>query len=270
MVQVLLPKTRGSGMAGGCLILVALAAVSFAQTDSSEMRAGIAAYEAAMYERAIGHFEKALQLNPNYTEAHLYLATAYAQMYIPGADSSENLGFAEKSLAEFKRVLESDLSPPQRIQVVRSLASLNFGMKHFDLARDFFQQVVQLDPDDAEAYYSLAVIDWMQAYQPRMELRASMGLKPTDQMQSASGCTLLRSLNQQKVEDGIHNLQKALDIRCDYDDAMAYMNLLYREKAEYECDDPAAREADLKVADEWVDRTMAAKRAKAEKAAVGH
>jgi hypothetical protein len=56
-------------------------------------------------------------------------------------------------------------------------------------------------------------------------------------------------------------------LRPDYDDAMAYLNLMYREKADVECDDPAQRAADLKTADEWVDKTMAAKRAKAEKQA---
>ena len=60
-------------------------------------------------------------------------------------------------------------------------------------------------------------------------------------------------------------LQKALELRPDYDDAMAYLNLMYREKGDLECDDPAARAADLKTADEWVDKTMATKKIKAEK-----
>ncbi len=60
-------------------------------------------------------------------------------------------------------------------------------------------------------------------------------------------------------------LKKALQLRPDYDDAMAYLNLMYREKGDLECDDPAARAADLKTADEWVDKTMATKKAKAEK-----
>ena len=67
------------------------------------------------------------------------------------------------------------------------------------------------------------------------------------------------------MQDGIDSLNKALQLRPDYDDAMAYMNLLYREKADYECGDAAARSADLKTADEWVDKTMAVKKAKAEK-----
>jgi hypothetical protein len=40
---------------------------------------------------------------------------------------------------------------------------------------------------------------------------------------------------------------------------------MYREKADLECDDPAARRRDLKIADEWVNRTLATKKAKAEK-----
>ena len=68
-----------------------------------------------------------------------------------------------------------------------------------------------------------------------------------------------------EVEDGIQNLQKALQLRPDYDDAMAYLNLMYRQRAEYECEDADARKADLKTADDWVDKTMATKKAKAEK-----
>jgi hypothetical protein len=46
---------------------------------------------------------------------------------------------------------------------------------------------------------------------------------------------------------------------------MAYMNLMYREKADVECDDLAARAEDLKTADSWVDKTLATKKAKSEK-----
>ena len=56
-------------------------------------------------------------------------------------------------------------------------------------------------------------------------------------------------------------------LRPDYDDAMAYLNLMYREKADVECDDLAARADDLKTADHWVDETLRVKKAKAEKAA---
>jgi hypothetical protein len=116
----------------------------------------------------------------------------------------------------------------------------------------------------------VGVIDWTQTYQPRMEARAKLGMKPDEQLspkdknQKAS-CAELKQKNWANIQDGIDALNKALQLRPDYDDAMAYMNLMYREKADVECDDLAARAADLKTADEWVDKTMATKKAKAEK-----
>ena len=105
----------------------------------------------------------------------------------------------------------------------------------------------------------------MEAYQPDQKARMELGLKPTDELKDKKACAQLKDENAQKVEDGIQNLDKALKLRPDYDDAMAYLNLLYRQRAEYECDNPEARQADLKMADDWVDKTMATKKAKAEK-----
>jgi tetratricopeptide (TPR) repeat protein len=127
--------------------------------------------------------------------------------------------------------------------------------------------VTELDPNDPEPYYSIAVIDWTETYQPRMEERAKLGLKPQDPLKDKKVCEKLRATNQEKVAEGIQMLDKALQLRPDYDDAMAYLNLMYREKADIECTDEAARAADLKTADEWVDKTMATKKIKAEKAA---
>jgi hypothetical protein len=92
-------------------------------------------------------------------------------------------------------------------------------------------------------------------------------MKPDDSLPAKDKkvCATMRESNTANVQEGIDNLNKALQLRPDYDDAMAYMNLMYRERADIECDDPAARSADLKTADEWVDKTMATKKAKAEK-----
>jgi len=44
---------------------------------------------------------------------------------------------------------------------------------------------------------------------------------------------------------------------------------MYRERADYECSDAGAREADLKTADGWVEKTLATKRAKAKRHEMG-
>ena len=123
------------------------------------------------------------------------------------------------------------------------------------------------DPNDPEVYYSIGVIDWTETYQPRMEEKAKLGLKPDEAIKDKKVCEDLKAKNTASVDDGMAMLQKAIDLRPDYDDAMAYLNLMWREKADIECGDDQARSEDLKKADEWVKRTMATKAAKAEKAA---
>ncbi len=58
----------------------------------------------------------------------------------------------------------------------------------------------------------------------------------------------------------------ALELRTDYDDAMAYMNLLFRRRGDLQCGDESSRQADMKTADDWVNKTLAVKKAKADKA----
>ena len=41
--------------------------------------------------------------------------------------------------------------------------------------RSIYKKASELDPNDPEPYYSIAVIDWTQTYQPRMEERAEAG-----------------------------------------------------------------------------------------------
>jgi tetratricopeptide (TPR) repeat protein len=229
-----------------------------------QLNKGVQSYKNAKYEDAIAHFQRAVALDPKLLNARLYLATAYAQQYIPGAETPENNRMGQQAIEEYKKVLQMD---PKNINSVKGIASLYFNMKKFDQAKEYHDKAKQLDPNDPEEYYSIAVIDWTQSYAPRQEARASLGLKADEPLKDKKVCESLRDKNEAKVEDGIQNLDKALKLRPDYDDAMAYMNLLYREKADLECGNPGARAADLKTADDWVDKTMATKKMKAEKLA---
>jgi len=235
-----------------------------------QLNKGVGSYKNAKYEEAISHFQQAVELDPSLLNARLYLATAYAQQYIPGADTPDNNRNAEQAIDQFKQVLDKKPGRDQEITSLKGIASLYFNMKKLDQAKEYHKKVAELDPNDPETYYSIGVIDWTEAYQPRMEERAKLGLKPDQALNvkdkdQRKVCDTLSAKNADTVKDGIDNLNKALQLRPDYDDAMAYMNLMYREKADIECEDPAARAQDLKTADEWVDKTMATKKAKAEK-----
>jgi tetratricopeptide (TPR) repeat protein len=264
-------KTSGRVLTILAVVLALISAVGCSKLRArDQLNKGVQSYKNAKYENAIEHFKNAVDLDPTLINARLYLATAYAQQYIPGADSPDNNRYAEQAIDVFKQVLELHPAKESQVHSLKGIASLYFNMKKFDQGKEYYQKVAELDPNDPEVYYSIAVIDWTQAYQRRMEERAKLGLKPTDDLKDKKDCTeLLKSVkdaNQPQVEDGIAKLQKAIELRPDYDDAMAYLNLLYREEADLQCDNPDARKADLKNADDWVDKTMATKKEKAEKA----
>jgi tetratricopeptide (TPR) repeat protein len=247
-------------LALGCLVLSTAGCDKLKARDS--LNKGVQAYKNAKYEEAIDKFQNAVALDPSLINARLYLATAYAQQYIPGADAPDNNKMAEQAIDQYKEVLKRD---PKNINSVKGIAYLYLQMKKFDDAKEYYRKAVTVDPNDPEPYYSVGVIDWTEAYQPRMEERAKLGLKPEDPLKDKKVCASLKEKSAANIQDGIDNLDKALKLRPDYDDAMAYMNLMYRERADIQCEDPAARAADLKTADEWVDKTMATKKAKAEK-----
>ena len=250
------------------LALVALGLTLLATAGCDKLRArdqlnkGVQAYKSAKYEEAIGHFQQAVSLDPSLLNARLYLATAFAQQYIPGVDAEDNNRMGQQAIDQYKSVLEHD---PKNVNSVKGIAYLQLQMKKFDDAKTYYRKAMEMDPNDPEPYYSVAVIDWTQAYQPRMEERAKLGLRPEERLKDKKVCQSLRDAHQDVVSDGISMLTKAIELRPDYDDAMAYLNLMYREKADLECDDAAAYTADIKSADDWVDKTMATKKAKLEK-----
>ena len=241
---------------------------AFAQTPTAadEVRAGAIAYKFSDYAGAAEHFKTALDINPDFTEARLYLATAYAQQYVPGDNAEANVAMAQQAIDQFKLVLNDDPSEEERYKSVVPIASLSFNLKRLDDAREYYGKAIELKPGEARNYFMLGLIDWTDASRLRAQEKSELGLSESAMISKPEACAALRARNQVNVEAGIQRLQKALELQPGYGDAMGYMNLLYRERAEYECDDPEARKADLKAADEWVDKAIAAKNANAGKA----
>jgi tetratricopeptide (TPR) repeat protein len=235
-----------------------------------QLNKGVTAYKNAKYEEAIDHFQQSVALDPTLINAKMYLATAYAQQYIPGADTPDNNKMAEEAIKQYQSVLDMKPARDQKVNSAKGIAYLYLNMKRFDDAKKYYRMAADVDPNDPEPYYSVGVIDWTACYQPRMEERAKLGLKPDENLNSKNKdqkkvCEELKVKNMPSITEGIESLNKAIQLRPDYDDAMAYLNLMYREKADVECDDLNARQEDLKTADHWVDQTLITKKAKAEK-----
>ena len=263
------------------LNLITLAAIMLALVPSlgcnklrarDQLNKGVESYKNNHYEQAIYHFQQAVQLDPGLINARMYLATAFVSQYIPGVDSPDNLRTAQQAIDEYQRVIDANPSRDQKVNAAKGIAYLYLNEKKWDDAKKYYRMASELDPNDPEPYYSVGVIDWTAAYQPRMEKRAALGMKPEENLNPKDKdqkkvCGELKTKNTPYIQEGIDSLNKAIQIRPDYDDAMAYLNLMYREKGDVECDDLAGRAEDLKTADHWVDETLRVKKAKAEKAA---
>lgn len=253
----------------GLLVLVGTGCDKLKSRD--QLNKGVQAYKNAKYAEAIDNFKSAIALDPGNPNARLYLATAYMTQWIPGADSPENKQLAEQAKKEFSEVLSKD--PNDKIALA-SLASLAYNQAGtlqgdaknamLDEAKDWNQKLIQADPQNKEAYYSLGVIAWSKWYPAIGKARADLGMKPEDPgpLKDKKLREELKTQYGAIIDDGINSLQKALQVDPEYDDAMAYLNLLIREKADL-ADSPEQYKEQIKVADDWVQKALETKKKKA-------
>ncbi|MDE3110204.1 MAG: hypothetical protein KGL02_09705 [Acidobacteriota bacterium] len=238
-----------------------------------QLNKGVQAYKNAQFDAAIEDFKNAQELDPTLTNAKLYLAAAYASQYIPGAPSPENLRNAQSAIAVYKEILQND---PNNLSAIDGIGSLlyNMGTTPFDEsklndAKSYHEKHVQISPNDPEPYYWVGVIDWALSYRANRDMRDEYNRTANAKRQIKENDPLpdkLRSQFSDKysqiVDEGIGDLEKSITLKPDYDDAMAYLNLMYRQKADMETS-KEAREDDLKKADELVEQVKAIKQKKA-------
>src|SRR5690349_21519683 len=222
--------------------LAALLVVAFAASGCNKLKArdllnkGVTAFKNGQSDAAIEYFKQAKEADPELLNARLYLATAYASLYIPGAPSQENMARGNQAVAEFKEVLDKDAN---NISAIDGIGSILFQMggqpydpKKFEESKTYHLKHIQLKPDDPEPYYWIAVIDWTLAYRANGEMRleynknnARKQVRDTDPLPPALRTKYVADYGP-LVEEGITDLQKAISLRPDYDDAMSYLNLL--------------------------------------------
>jgi tetratricopeptide (TPR) repeat protein len=242
-----------------------LCTMSFLSTGCNKLKArdqlnkGVNSFKTARYEEAVDHFQQAVALDPKLSMARLYLATAYSQQVIPNLQTPDNLKNAQLAIQNFQSVLVND---PNNVNALKGIAALYLNIGNFDQAKAYQNKVIAVDPNDASAYYTIGVIDWTLAFKNAIPVRQSFGLHDNgDPIKDKKACADLAEKNTPLIQEGLDSLTKATQLKANYDDAMAYINLLYRRKAETECGDEDARKADLATADQWVQKAMAARKA---------
>src|SRR5438094_6511337 len=109
-------------------MLAFLAILALASTSCQKLQArdnlnkGVRAFRDAHYDNAVKYFQQAVQLDPDLTTAEIYLATAYAQQFVPNGRGEENKKNAEMAIQTFENVLRRDSN---NVNAIAGLASVH-------------------------------------------------------------------------------------------------------------------------------------------------
>jgi len=251
----------------GLLAGLTLAAAGCTKLEArDQLNRGVTAFKSASFNEAIGHFQKAIELDPTLVNAKIYLATAYQSQFIPGAPTPDNMRMAQQALAEYQKVLDQD---PNNANAVVGMARLNYDMGDLNQAQSDYQRALTISPSDPNAYYTLGAIAYQKTHKGILAARqaagvtdvtaAMVGKKATAATKKA--CKELSASDGAIIDDGITQLKKAIELRPTYDDAMTYLNLLYRDKGDLTCGDATQRAADIEIADNYAARGLAERKA---------
>jgi tetratricopeptide (TPR) repeat protein len=251
------------------LVFSGLTALAILSTGCDKLKSrdnlnkGVQAYKNSRFPEAVTFFQNAVQLEPTNKNTHQYLAIAFMSQYIPGAESPENVHMVENAYREFQEVLKLD---PKDETATAYIAKLYFDQKKMDEAVEWNKKLIAINPQNKEAYYTLGVIAWTQWLKPDREARNKLKMQPEDPgpLKDKKLRDELKVKYRPLLDEGIANTQKALDIDKEYDDAMAYMNLLIRYRADLD-ETPEQYTKDIEEANAWVQKTLATKKMKAER-----
>ncbi len=185
---------------------------------------GVTAYKEEDYETAVKHFSAAAELDPELLTAKLYIAHAHRAQWIPGIPAASNTAKARQAIQSFENVLADD---PANINALASIAGIYDGLDESDNAKEWYRKRIEVEPDNPEPYYGIGAIN--QRLSQRLTGQDGINVENLTEEELAQA--------QQYTDEGVKELEKALEIDPEYANAVEYLNLIYREKAYLSVDD---------------------------------
>jgi Tetratricopeptide repeat len=234
------------------LTFISLAPLCHSQSLSiqEDLKAGISAYDKSAYDEAISHLSRVVSLDSRQIEAHFYLAMSYDQKFVPNAETEyDNTYWLRRALNEYQQVLALD---PEHKGALLRIAYIFFVESRDDESEQYYRKVLEIDQEDPEAMYLLAIIDFKKAYRARIEERSELKLPRKTPFIDSATCYSVRGKNLANVQEGIELLERSLEFTKNGKyDVQIYLSLFYVERADIQCQDQQAYGADLRVAEKW-------------------
>jgi tetratricopeptide (TPR) repeat protein len=275
-----MPRARQRAAIAAILLLAALAFPGCNKLKSKqEIKKGNDFLKAAQYQSALSAYQEALRLDPGETKLHKHVGIAYMGMYQPGSKHPKDLEFAQKAIDHLKQYFAAYPDDPK---VLEYLVSMYLNTERYDDAINFYQtEVLKRNPKDAKAMQSLAMlyfkkgdfdngVKWLKerlnvvgTNEEKAEVYYLIGVQAWDRSYNFPDIDPV--LRAHIVDDGMESLNKAVEMKPGYFEAISYINLLYREKAKMEAD-PAKKQEYTDLANKYLQQALELRRAAQEKA----
>jgi tetratricopeptide (TPR) repeat protein len=194
--------------------------------------------DAEIKKQAVASLEKLMTLEPPSPEDMDKVETYYLSLLTSAGDNEQAIAFLAKQLQK----------EPDNKDIMSQLAQLHAKVGNFDESLNWYEKIAQMDPKTKTNWYTVAVLCWERSN------KAGMTISPEER-------TAI-------IQHGIESIDKALAIDPEYTEALAYKNLLYREKADAlskagkDAEAQAAFAESLRLRDEAI-RLMQKKKAEA-------
>jgi tetratricopeptide (TPR) repeat protein len=244
-----------------------------------EIKRGHEFLKAGQYDAALAAYQEALRLDPNEKKIYKSLGLAYMGRYQPGSKHPKDLEIAQKAIESLDTYVQAF---PQDKKAREFLVSMYLATDRYEDAIKFYQEMLKTDPKDSKAMSSIAqmyfkkgdfdtAVVWLKK---RLEVEGNnpevyylIGVQAWDR--SYNFPDLAPDTRAKVVEEGMQALNKAVEIKPEYFEAISYINLLYREKAKMETD-PAKKKEFTDAADKYLQQALELRRkAKEAEAAKG-
>jgi tetratricopeptide (TPR) repeat protein len=223
-----------------------------------EIKAANEAYQKEDYAGALPHYKRARQIDPSFPELDRLVAYSEIGLYVPDDKTPKNEAHADAAIIELNKYLRERPedriardalinlylnanrtsqaidyfrnylgSHPADLEAVKSIATLYAKQGDFNESLTWYEKITLLDAKNPESFYIFGVVCYEKvAKNPPADMAQKVAI----------------------IERGKNALQHAIDMKPDYFESMAYLNLLWRQQALTETD-PVKAQADIAQAD---------------------
>ena len=243
-----------------------------------EIRSANDAYAKEDYATALQHYKKARDIDAqSFPDLDRMIGYSLIGLYVPEDKSAANVKNADAAILELRKYLRKRpddriarealinlylnadriteainyfrewlQTHPADIEAVRSIATLYAKQGNFQESLNWYEKITLLDSKNPEAFYTYGVVCYEKiAKNPPQDTAERLSI----------------------IDRGKSALQRAMQLRPEYFEAMVYLSLLYRQQAPLETD-PAKQQQLIAEADRIRNEAVAiVKKKKAEAAA---